>query len=145
MCNNPLYTQLQNIKFSTFLFNIRPDEEIILSKFVGTTIRGGFGYSFKKAVCLFKDKKDCSECVLSHDCPYSLLFESKLQHEDSSLKASEIPRPYIFDTSHSYKQIYTKDEIFSLQLTLIGRAIKYLPYFFLSVQKLGESGFGQNE
>lgn len=140
--NNTLYSQLQNIKFSTFLFNIRPKEEIILNKFVGTTIRGGFGYSFKKVVCLFKEKTNCGDCVLSRDCAYSLIFESKLQKEQSSLKTSEIPRPYIFDTSTTYKQRYTKEEIFSLKLTLIGKAIQYLPYFFLSIQKLGESGFG---
>lgn len=141
--NNPLYSQLQNIKFSAFLFNIKPEEEIILNRFVGTTIRGGLGYSFKKVVCIFKDKTKCSDCVLSDNCSYSILFESRLQNSSATLKASDIPRPYIIDiTNNRKKTVYNKNEYLPLQLTLIGNAIKYLPYFFLSLQTLGQTGFG---
>ncbi len=140
---NALYPQLQNIKFSTFLFNITPEDEIILNRFVGTTIRGGLGYSFKKVVCIFKDKTKCSDCILSNECSYSILFESKLQNSTATLKTSNIPRPYIIDIANNHKKtVYNKNEYLPLQLTLIGNAIKYLPYFFLSLQTLGQTGFG---
>lgn len=137
-----LYSELKKLTFSTFLFKLNPEETLILGKFYGSTLRGGLGYSFKKIACIFKDKKYCSECVLSDNCSYAILFESKLKKQNATLKASDIPRPYILDITHYKKQTYEKDEILPLKLTLIGTAIKYLPYFFLSIQILGEKGFG---
>lgn len=142
MENKQLKIEIQKIPFSIFLFKIIPDEEIILSKFYGSTIRGGFGYAFKKVLCIFKNRDTCSGCVLSGECAYSILFESKLQNSDAKLKTSDIPRPYILDIANHKKNIYNKNEILPLKLTLIGDSIKYLPYFFLSIKTLGETGFG---
>ncbi|MCX8082701.1 MAG: CRISPR system precrRNA processing endoribonuclease RAMP protein Cas6 [bacterium] len=142
MKSSSLMQQLQQIPFSIFLFRIRPDEEIILNKFYGSTIRGGFGYAFKKATCIFKNKSTCVDCILSGECAYSLLFESKIQNSNATLKTLDIPRPYILDIETYRKNIYNKNDILPLQLTLIGNSIKYLPYFFVSIQTLGETGFG---
>ena len=142
MDENLLYQQLQKITFSTFLFNIRPVEKLIVGKFYGSTIRGGFGYSFKKIICVFRNKQNCSDCILKNECVYSILFESKLQNKEAGLKTKDIPRPYVIDTYLKRKKIYSQEELFPLNMILIGKSIKYLPYFLLAIQKLGEEGFG---
>lgn len=138
-----LQREIEKIYFSKFVFNLNPDENIILSKFYGSTIRGGLGYSFKKVACLFKNKTSCLDCILSKECSYSILFESRLQNSSAILKAKDIPRPFIIELGNNHrKKIYHNNEVLPLELTLIGKAINYLPYFFLALQTLGDTGFG---
>jgi|LSQX01.1.fsa_nt_gb hypothetical protein len=134
--------QLKRVEFSTFIFKINPTDKLVLGKFVGSTIRGGFGYALKKVACLIKSNKKCNLCALSETCPYFLLFESKQRNDQANLKAFEIPRPYIFDTTLNTRQVYTNNTPLYLRLTLIGSAITRFPYFFLSLQELGNTGFG---
>jgi len=140
MTMEELTEKLLNVNFAEFLFNIKPAQEIIFKKFKGATIRGGFGYSFKKLVCIFKEKKDCKNCCLTKNCVYSQLFESSSDEKRKFLEFEEIPRPFVIEPPYTSKTIYKEN--FPLKLILVGKAIKYFPYFFLSFQNLGKIGLG---
>ena len=54
----------------------------------------------------------------------------------------DVPRPFVIDPL-STRGEYRRGESFAFRLTLIGRAIDYLPYFLVSFRELGEIGMGK--
>ena len=129
--------------FAEFLFNFQPEDFLKLGHFKGATLRGGFGYAFKKLVCIFKDRKFCDNCPVFSKCPYRIIFESRSENKEF-FKIKEIPRPFVIEPPYTEKQIYTERETFPVKLILIGKSIEYFPYFFLSFSSLGETGLGPN-
>ncbi len=63
------------IETAYFSFNLKVLESLILPSYKGSTLRGGFGYAFKKVVCVIKDK-ECHNCILKEKCIYSYVFET---------------------------------------------------------------------
>ena len=68
------------MKLSKCKFVIRPQGELILPPYKGSTFRGGFGHALKRAVCADKEG-ECAKCVLRRECIYSYIFETSMSHE----------------------------------------------------------------
>jgi len=136
--------KIKNLKFSKIVFFLRPETYLSLPDFKGKTLRGGFGYAFKKIVCFSRVKKDCGECFLSDKCVYSLLFEGNFEGEKKWEGVKEVPKPFIIEPPVSDKKVYNSSEILKFNLVLIGKAINYFPYFFLAFSHLGEIGIGKD-
>ncbi|MCX8014624.1 MAG: CRISPR system precrRNA processing endoribonuclease RAMP protein Cas6, partial [candidate division WOR-3 bacterium] len=102
------------------------------------------GYTFRRITCPLKDK-NCKECLLKTKCVYAYIFETP-RPEDSKImrKYESIPRPFIFEPALNNKQVYLQDEKFAFKLTLIGKAIDYLPYFIYALDEMGKNGLGKN-
>lgn len=64
---------LNNFSLAKFQLTISPIDKITLPIYKGSTFRGGFGYAFKRIVCI-SSHKDCSECLLKEKCIYSYVF-----------------------------------------------------------------------
>ena len=129
--------------FKRFEFQISPKEPLILPSYKGSTLRGGFGNAFKKVVCALK-KSDCAECILKEKCVYSYIFETPPPSDTKIMrKYTSAPHPFIIEPPPEKKRGYTpKDEI-KFGLTLIGRAVDYLPYFIYTFDELGKMGIGK--
>jgi hypothetical protein len=114
-----------------------------LRAFAGTTLRGGFGYVFKRTVCIWPPG-DCARCLLKHTCSYPYVFETAPPPGATKLRGLEqVPRPFVLEApvgvgSHRY----APGERFDFRLVLIGRAIDYLPYFVFTFAELGRTGLG---
>lgn len=128
---------LKNFKFSILSFSLKGEEKFRLPVFWGTTVRGGFGYSFKKTVCFSKQKIDCQTCILEEKCPYSLIFEGRVKKEKWKIK--ETPKPFVIEIPFPFKS----SENLNFNLILIGNATDFFPYFFLAFSNLGEMGIGK--
>ena len=86
---------------------------------------------------------DCRDCTLKAVCPYPYIFETAPFEGAQQLRTyGDVPRPFVIDPLDTRGE-YRKGESFSFQLTLIGRAIDYLPYFLVSFRELGEMGIGK--
>ncbi|MCM8771961.1 MAG: CRISPR system precrRNA processing endoribonuclease RAMP protein Cas6 [Candidatus Omnitrophica bacterium] len=131
---------LENLKFNILTFSIMPENKISLPLFKGATIRGGLGYSFKKIICLRKNK-NCEECDLFQTCIYITFFEPKIKNEKE--KIEEIPRPYVIEFPTERKNVYKIGEKIQFNFILFGKSIQYFPYFFLSFIELGKIGIGK--
>ena len=134
-----------NIEFPAkkFEFKITPIEPIILPLYKGSTLRGGFGNAFRRVVCALK-KNDCGECILKEKCVYSYIFETPPPSDTKIMrKYTSAPHPFILEPPPEKKRGYTpKDEI-TFGLTLIGKAVDYLPYFVYTFDELGRMGIGK--
>ncbi|MBI5194798.1 MAG: CRISPR system precrRNA processing endoribonuclease RAMP protein Cas6 [Nitrospirae bacterium] len=131
------------IPYKSFTFHAVPAEPLILPAYKGSTLRGGFGNAFKKVVCAIKSK-ECKNCLLSQKCIYSYVFETPLPSDTKIMrKYTSAPHPFIIEPPPEKKRGYTpKDEI-TFGLTLMGKALDYLPYFIYTFDELGKMGIGK--
>ncbi len=129
---------------ATYRFDIEAFEPLNLPAYKGSTLRGGFGYAFKKMVCIEKDWRKCTPCRLGNTCPYGYIFETSVPEDSEVLRSlREVPIPFIIEPPLDEKTTYRPGDRLSFNVVLVGRAINYLPYFILAFQELGRAGIGQ--
>ena len=135
-------TPLQNFRLARYRMTLTALSTITMPPYAGSTLRGGFGHAFRKMVCT-QGPIDCRDCTLKAVCPYPYIFETAPFEGAQQLRTyGDVPRPFVIDPLDTRGE-YRKGESFSFQLTLIGRAIDYLPYFLVSFRELGEMGIGK--
>jgi hypothetical protein len=63
------------IQTASLTFRMRALEPMILPSYKGSTLRGGFGNTFRRVVCALR-KNNCQDCLLENKCVYSYVFET---------------------------------------------------------------------
>ena len=133
---------LQNFRVASFGFILEPIDTLRLPEYKGATFRGGFGYAFKKVVCALRTK-ECSECLLREKCIYSYVFETPPPADTRMMrKYPSAPHPFVLLPPLEDDRIYEPGERLEFRLTLIGKAVDYLPYFIYTFEELGKMGLG---
>ncbi len=126
-----------------FRFVIRFKEEAHLPRFIGGTLRGGFGYAFKRVVCALR-RQTCQECLLRSRCAYAYVFETPPPSDSQVMRLyPSVPHPYVLEPALIEKTHYLPGETLEFRLLLIGKAQDLLPYFVYTFLNLGESGLGK--
>lgn len=134
-----------SIEYSQFRFGITALEPIILPVYKGSTFRGGFGYAFKRVVCAIRDK-ECPDCILKGKCVYSYVFETPPPSDTKIMrKYKAAPHPFVIEPPSEKRRGYKPGDEIQFGLTLIGRAIDYLPYFIYTFDELGKIGIGKGK
>lgn len=133
------------IDYQSFTFFLCTKEIILLPPYKGSTLRGGFGYAFKRVVCAIREK-ECTDCLLKEKCIYSYIFETPpLSDTKIMRKYTNAPHPFIIEPPPERKRGYKPGDEMSFSLVLIGRAIDYLPYFIYTFDELGKIGLGKGK
>ena len=133
---------LQNFRLASFVFVLELIDTLRLPEYKGATFRGGFGYSFKKVVCALRTK-ECPECLLREKCIYSYVFETPPPADTRMMrKYPSAPHPFVLLPPLEDDRVYEPGERLEFRLTLIGKAVDYLPYFIYSFEELGKMGLG---
>ena len=133
---------LQNFRVAICHVILTALSTISMPPYAGSTLRGGFGHAFRKMVCT-QGPIDCRDCTLKAVCPYPYIFETAPFEGAQKLRTyGDVPRPFVIDPLDTRGE-YRRGQSFAFNLTLIGRAIDYLPYFLVSFRELGESGIGK--
>ncbi|MDI6890352.1 MAG: CRISPR system precrRNA processing endoribonuclease RAMP protein Cas6 [Thermodesulfovibrionales bacterium] len=133
------------IKYKQFLFRLTAEDPIILPAYKGSTIRGGFGYAFKRVVCAIKDK-ECPDCLLKEKCVYSYVFETPPPSDTKIMrKYKTAPHPFVIEPPTERRRGYKPGDEINFGLILIGKAIDYLPYFIYTFDELGRIGIGKGK
>ena len=133
----------ESFRLAKFRFTVCARDQIRLPDYKGAVFRGGFGYAFKKVVCVVKGKP-CDACLLKQKCIYSYIFETPPPENAEILRLyPKVPHPFVIEPPLTEKQVFAPGESFSFHLILIGNAIDYLPYFIYTFTELGKQGIGQ--
>ena len=134
---------LETFRLAKFRFTICAREQIRFPAYKGSAFRGGFGYAFKRVVCVTKNR-ECDDCLLKQKCIYSYIFETPPPEDAEMLRLyPKVPHPFVIEPPFTEKQSFELGEEFSFHLILIGNAIDYLPYFIYTFTELGKLGIGQ--
>lgn len=137
---------IKNINFLPLSVKIQAQEEFLLPVYKGGTFRGGFGYSFKKAVCALRFVNDCKDCILASSCVYAYIFETlKPLNSKVMRKYEHVPHPFVLCPPLERKRLYQKGDVLDFGLVLIGKAIEFLPYFIIVFQALASEGLGADK
>lgn len=133
------YSPLHSLRFAKFSLLLEATEELHLPEYKGSTIRGGFGIAFKKAVCMTKTF-DCPPCLLQKACPYFSIFESKVERSVADLLriGKDAPHPFVLEPPLTEQRDYKKGEQLTANLVMVGKTIDMLPYFIYAFTVLGE-------
>ena len=133
---------LHHFRLARYRVILTAREPIFMPRYAGSTLRGGLGQAFRKWVCTM-GPIDCHDCTLNGVCPYAYIFETAPFENAAQLRTySDVPRPFVLDPLETHGD-YRPGESFEFLLTLIGRAIDYLPYFIVSFRELGNIGIGR--
>ncbi len=132
-----------NIDYRSFLFSLLAKDVILLPSYKGSALRGGFGNAFRRVVCALR-KNDCSDCILKEKCVYSYVFETPPPSDTKMMtKYTNAPHPFIIEPPLDKRHAYKPGDEIIFGLTLIGRAMDYLPYFVYTFDELGKMGIGK--
>lgn len=130
------------IALSCYRFTVEAVEEMALPEYLGSTLRGGLGHIFRKIACPGSRLK--GECPIPAQCPYHLIFEPSPPPDAPALRnLEEIPRPFVIAPPLASGPVYPASATFSFELTLIGKAVPFLPYFIVAFKELGNQGLGR--
>jgi CRISPR-associated endoribonuclease Cas6 len=131
----------QQLRLATYRFVLRPEAPVMLPAYKGAVLRGGLGYVLKRIVCIYRPT--CAHCQLPHTCPYGYLFETT-PPEGSTLmpKNADVPVPFVLEPPLDQQREYIPADTLEFHLVLIGKAIRYLPYFIVVFKELGKQGLG---
>ncbi len=82
--------------------------------------------------------------MLKEKCVYSYVFETPPPSDTKIMrKYASAPHPFIIEPPLEKKRGYTPKDNITLGLTLIGKAIDFLPYFIYTFDELGKTGIGK--
>jgi len=134
-----------HINYQQFVFTIDPEEPLILPSYKGSTLRGGFGYAFRRIVCAIRNK-ECPDCILKERCVYSYVFETVPPSDTKIMrKYPTAPHPFVIEPPNERRRGYKPGDKIDFGLTLIGKAVDYLPYFIYAFAELGQIGIGKGK
>lgn len=113
-----------------------------ISRNWGPTLRGGFGRALRNVACSL-GRDNCKECPIGTICAYSYLFETPIAESATIMrKYTQAPHPFVFEPNEFGKPRVQEGDSVDHSLVVIGGAVRYLPYFFLAIERLGENGLG---
>lgn len=136
-------TDLAPFAVARYEFDLEAVDPLSLSAYHGSTLRGGFGYAFKKMVCAQADWRGCSPCQRGNECPYGYIFETSVPDGSEVLRNwQDVPAPFVIEPRFGVQRVAPGERL-TFGLVLVGRAMQYLPYFLLAFQELGRMGLGK--
>lgn len=88
-------------------------------------------------------EKECRECLLKGKCVYSYVFETPPPIDTLVMRKYEAaPHPFVIEPPSGRKSVFKPGEELVFGLTLVGRAVDYMPYFIYTFDELGKAGLG---
>ena len=103
-----------------FIFHVKQDA--LLPPYKGSTLRGFFGASLKKLVCVLR-RSECKECLLKDKCLFAISFET-----------NEMP-PFVIEPPLEEKTLYKEGDTIDFHLLLFGEINKALPYIIYALRR----------
>lgn len=131
------------IRYVQLRFAVTAIDTLGLPPYKGSTLRGAFGAALRRISCALK-RKDCDGCLLRQSCAYSYIFETPPPPDAAMMrKYPRVPHPYIVEPPVDERTVLDAGESFDFGITLIGRAVEFLPYIVYAVRQMGEAGIGK--
>ena len=124
-------------------FTATARDEVLLPAYGGSSFRGALGASLRGLVCAYPGREQWLGCERLPDCVYPAVFETRAEPGQAGMSGfQDLPRPYVIRTKPGEQRV-RPGEPFSWRMTLMGRAIRSVPYVTLAWRCLEESGLGR--
>jgi hypothetical protein len=132
------------LRFGKYTFKCVFENNAELPFYKGSSIRGVFGRSLKKIVCVLK-KEDCADCLLAGQCLYTTVFEMPAAARPASMTGRVPPfsQPYVIEPPPDTKTHFRQGDDLTFKLLLFGQANEHLAYFIYAFEQIGSAGIGK--
>ena len=117
-------------------------QAIHMPPYWGSTLRGAFGMALLRSCCVLRRQK-CETCPLRGSCVYSYVFDTPVNTGENNKRYSNAPHPFVFHLNLEQDQEIQPGGTFFFEMTVIGKAIKHLPYIVLAFHRMGRIGIGK--
>ncbi len=135
--------ELPKLKYASIDVEFMAIERLNLPFYKGSTLRGAFGWAFKKAVCVTREY-NCGACPIYDKCVYPYVFETPAINSDGvPQKVPYAPHPFVLVPPPPDSSEILPGESIRFGLTLIGNAVPFLPHFLLALDIMAKSGLGK--
>lgn len=128
------------IILNKFTFYCRWLSEAHLPEYLGSTLRGSFGWALKKCCCALK-RQACETCMVRAQCAYSWIFETE-RYQENTKAINARPHPFVLQPGDGASGSRRAEETWTFVLTLIGKGNDFLPHIIYSIEQMGEDGIG---
>ncbi len=134
---------IENFSLAHFRIRISPEIRIVMPRFnKGNVLRGAFGSSLKRLVCVTGRDSRCVDCSLKERCAYTLIFDPA--GISPARRLHNAPRGYVLKPPLDEETDYTPEKPLSFDMILIGDRVDYLAYVIVLILELGKRGMGLN-
>ncbi|MEW5816642.1 MAG: CRISPR system precrRNA processing endoribonuclease RAMP protein Cas6 [Spirochaetota bacterium] len=134
---------INDFSIAQYRFTLLPETMLKMPRFnKGNVLRGAFGSSLKRIVCVAGRDAACPACPLKEKCAYTLIFSPIGLNPAKRLY--DVPRGYVLKPPLEEEIQYSPDKPFSFDMVLIGDRANYLAYVIVPFMELGKTGIGLN-
>jgi len=119
-------------------------DPIHLPPYPGSAWRGLLGHGLRQAACVTR-ARTCEACLLASHCVYTRVFEPPAPTGEAGRRFAAPPRPYILNIDPRAPRDYASSQPLTLGLTLLGEAIRQVPYLIHALQQAGQRGLGREQ
>jgi hypothetical protein len=138
-----LWESFQAFRCVRLRVQVQAIKPIHLPPFQGSMLRGAFGMALLRSACALR-RQQCGTCLLRERCIYSYTFETPQTNPgDQFRRYATAPHPFVLNIETGQEELQEPGTRFTFGMTLVGRAIDFLPYFVYSFQRMGETGIGR--
>ncbi len=129
------------LALSRYQVTLAAVESLDLPAYLGSTLRGAFGRAFRAVAC---PGRAGEPCPVPDTCPYHLVFETAPPPDAGALRThEEVPRPFVIGAPPAAAATYPAGAELAFDLTLIGRARAFFPYFVVALREVDRIGRGR--
>lgn len=127
-----------NIKYLPIDFKINFINDVQVDTDPLFILRSMLGKNLHSMCCISRQSK-CGECMYNKTCVYTFLFETILAQDNELLPGTNrASHPFSFSSKkNQWKKTLSEYEF---SITLLGKAIEYLPYIYAAFVKTGKEG-----
>lgn len=123
--------------FITVLF----ENDTLLPKYLGSTLRGAFGASLKTSIC-GNLARECENCRIAERCLYAKTFEPRSAGSTNRRRVEPSPA-YVIEPPTEHTPRLNKGDTLTFTLLLFGEANFYLPFFLNAFEIMGRRGIAR--
>lgn len=128
----------ERLTLSRYRVTLEALEPLDLPAYLGSTLRGAFGQAFRRLACPARGEEPCP---VPETCPYELIFNTRLPPDAPALRSyEEIPRPFVIAPPPAAAREHPVGSEVAFDLTLIGRARQFFPYFVVTLREVDGLG-----
>lgn len=132
------------LPFAEYCFSFTALEPLTMPVYSGTLWHAVLGKALHERSCLVPNTPSCHHCLLASECDYPLLFQGRKPPNSAIMtRYKNIPAPHIIRNLPPHAYQVERQQIFHIDLILLGKSNQKLPALIAAMQKIGRNGFGR--
>jgi hypothetical protein len=125
------------LRLANTALKLRFISPVKLSRWLGSTLRGGFGRHLRKIICLHP-MRECDHCTIAEQCLFYLTYQKSY----SKRGYAPPPRPLVLVPPFLPKPLEGSGAELEVRLLMFGDYSKHFPLVLIALQQFGSSGLG---